>query len=158
MKECTICRVNKPVTDYYSNRGKPDNLSNMCKPCARAYMKEYYKKTPKLKRIRSEAERKLFAETKKFIDTVKASGGCIYCGESEPCCLDFHHKDSKEKEYEISQLVHRKSLTKLKIEMEKCDIVCANCHRKLHRGIQLTPVQDILRKLSYDISHTEERK
>lgn len=59
------------------------------------------------------------------------SCGCIICGEHELCCLDFHH--ICDKEFEISAGTEV-SLTRLIVEIDKCVVLCANCHRKLHAG------------------------
>lgn len=57
---------------------------------------------------------------------------CQVCGESNPLCLDFHHRDPGNKLFSISQESGNYSRTKLKAEMDKCDLLCSNCHRKLH--------------------------
>jgi hypothetical protein len=67
-------------------------------------------------------------------------GGCLLCGESEPCCLVAHHVDPSEKEYEIGFM--RKCLMKVdKIvaELKKCVCVCHNCHSKVHAGLVTLP-------------------
>lgn len=57
---------------------------------------------------------------------------CSICGESRIPCLDFHHVKGK-KEACISTMVSDKvSLEKIRIEMDKCIVVCANCHRMIH--------------------------
>ena len=58
---------------------------------------------------------------------------CSLCGENHPATLDFHHKSKSSKEFGINVLVHNGySLDRIKKEMEKCLVVCANCHRKIH--------------------------
>lgn len=61
---------------------------------------------------------------------------CKLCGESESCCLEFHHTDNN-KEGNISQLITNNgwSWNAVKLEIDKCVVVCANCHRKIHAGI-----------------------
>ena len=64
------------------------------------------------------------------------SDGCCRCGEADPACLDFHHRDDTEKEMTISKMItHGFSKSKLRTEMPKCDILCANCHRKEHHEV-----------------------
>jgi len=64
---------------------------------------------------------------------MKSELKCEICGESHPACLDFHHKDSSQKLYELSRLCSRGvSIQSIKNEIEKCSVLCANCHRKLH--------------------------
>ena len=57
------------------------------------------------------------------------SKGCVDCGEKDPICLDFDHRNPEEKSFSISE-GYFKSEQELIEEVEKCDIVCANCHRK----------------------------
>ena len=58
---------------------------------------------------------------------------CTKCNENHPACLDFHHRDSSEKEYTIAYLTgNTGSIKRIIQEIEKCDVLCANCHRKLH--------------------------
>lgn len=58
------------------------------------------------------------------------SHGCIDCGETNPICLDFDHVKGS-KFLGISQMVHASfSYKKILIEMNKCVVRCANCHRK----------------------------
>jgi hypothetical protein len=55
---------------------------------------------------------------------------CADCGARFPaCCMDFDHRDGESKIGNISNLIKRWSWERLATEMEKCDIVCANCHR-----------------------------
>ncbi|WP_262179096.1 homing endonuclease associated repeat-containing protein [Haloarcula laminariae] len=61
------------------------------------------------------------------------STGCVRCGEDDPACLDYHHRDDTEKEMTICEMVtHGYSKEKLRTEIAKCDLLCANCHRKEH--------------------------
>lgn len=55
---------------------------------------------------------------------------CIKCGENDWRCLDFHHRDPKTKKFTISGQNHSKQA--LMEEIAKCDVLCANCHRKEH--------------------------
>jgi transcription elongation factor Elf1 len=65
-------------------------------------------------------------------DQYKKTHPCVVCGENRLPCLDFHHIDGK-KEGSVSQMVQRpESKVRLIAEMEKCIIVCANCHRIIH--------------------------
>ena len=61
------------------------------------------------------------------------SAGCIGCGESDPACLDFHHRDPDKKRMAVSKLVtfgHR--IETIRTEIEKCELLCANCHAHEH--------------------------
>jgi hypothetical protein len=81
-------------------------------------------------------KRKRFrAERAEWLWKLKCTLQCKECGEKHPICLDFHHRDRALKDGLVSRLVKRASIKKVLVEIEKCDALCANCHRKLHRGI-----------------------
>jgi hypothetical protein len=55
---------------------------------------------------------------------------CNDCGEKDPLVLDFDHVRGKKKANISKLIAHGSSITKLKIEMAKCVVRCANCHRR----------------------------
>jgi len=66
-------------------------------------------------------------------DAVKSLGGkCSICGYDK-CedALDFHHVDPKEKSFALS-LAYRHTQKEIDLELKKCILVCANCHREIH--------------------------
>ncbi len=66
-------------------------------------------------------------------------GGCVCCPEREPICLDFHHPGS-DKDFAIGDAIRRcYSIARVKAEMAKCVLLCANCHRKAHAGLLVLP-------------------
>jgi hypothetical protein len=60
---------------------------------------------------------------------------CKICREKETVCLDLHHLDPEAKDFTVSTKVCSTSWEKLLIEINKCVVLCANCHRKVHAGI-----------------------
>ena len=61
-------------------------------------------------------------------------GGCLLCGYNKCVrALQFHHIDSDDKEFTISKVT--KSFDKQKEEVDKCVLVCSNCHCEIHDGI-----------------------
>ena len=67
-----------------------------------------------------------------FID-YKKNLKCKKCGESTPCCLDFHHT-KKNKDFSISgSYTNGYSIKTILKEIKKCIVLCANCHRKHHQ-------------------------
>lgn len=58
---------------------------------------------------------------------------CSRCPESDPVCLDFHHRDPSDKDIAITRAARNGwSKERLAAEIDKCDVLCANCHRKEH--------------------------
>ena len=63
---------------------------------------------------------------------------CIVCGYNKCItALEFHHRDPKEKDFEISNSYryNGKIEGKIKEELDKCDLICCRCHRELHEQI-----------------------
>jgi hypothetical protein len=64
---------------------------------------------------------------------------CIKCNENYPAALDFHHRDKTEKEICVSDIVNFGwGEERIKKEIAKCDVLCANCHRKEHSSRSVT--------------------
>ena len=62
-------------------------------------------------------------------------GKCVLCGYSrDPKALDFHHLDGSKKEFGLSDRGMTRSWEKIKSEVDKCVLVCSNCHREIHSG------------------------
>lgn len=72
-------------------------------------------------------------EFRDAVDIIKAITGCSECREMDPACLDFHHRDPSSKEFCISMGTGRPWDVVL-TEIEKCDVLCSNCHRKHTRS------------------------
>lgn len=59
--------------------------------------------------------------------------GCLDCGENDPIVLVFHHRNPEEKSFSIGRATGTMSVSRLMQELEKCDVLCANCHLRRHR-------------------------
>ena len=96
------------------------------------WLQERYKDPEYRDKVKAQVRERQDSITKWFKE-YKLSLKCEICGESHPACLDFHHRDPEEKDIEIARAVNRgRSIEKIKQEIDKCQVLCANCHRKLH--------------------------
>ena len=77
-----------------------------------------------------EAQRKRRKRNRLFV--LEQLRPCERCGAFNPAFMDWHHRDPKEKSALISRLVRHASIKKLQEEIDKCDCLCANCHRIEH--------------------------
>lgn len=65
-------------------------------------------------------------------------GKCMRCGYSKyPEVLEFHHKNPNQKDFNVSAKGHCRSWDRVKNEIEKYDLLCANCHREIHVELKL---------------------
>jgi hypothetical protein len=63
-------------------------------------------------------------------------GECEKCGYDKcNAALDFHHVNPEDKEFGIGSNGHSRSWERVKAELDKCIMVCANCHREIHAEI-----------------------
>lgn len=71
-------------------------------------------------------------DLREWITQVKRdSEGCGNCAEERPILLDFHHPG--EKEGTIARMVSTgQSVESIRSEIDRCELLCANCHRRLH--------------------------
>lgn len=60
-------------------------------------------------------------------------GKCMRCGYDKfPQVLEFHHRNPAQKEFGLGMRGLTRSWEKIKQEIIKCDLLCANCHREIH--------------------------
>jgi hypothetical protein len=63
----------------------------------------------------------------------KATHHCEVCGEAHPACIQFHHLDPSQKDNLVCVMVkNRVSIERIEEEIKKCQVLCANCHSKVH--------------------------
>ncbi len=68
---------------------------------------------------------------------------CTFCGYDKCAgALEFHHLDPKGKDFGLGQNGLTRSWEKTKNELNKCVLVCSNCHKEIHAGL-LQPSQVI---------------
>lgn len=73
------------------------------------------------------------------LKSIQYKGGkCSCCGyDKYPGVLDFHHVDPRTKEFSIGARGYTRSWEKIKQELDKCILVCANCHREIELGVRV---------------------
>ena len=63
-------------------------------------------------------------------------GSCIICGYDKcPQAMDFHHLDPSQKDFNLNQRELGKAWDTIRSELDKCVLLCANCHREVHADI-----------------------
>ena len=123
MKTCYKCKETKKFTEFNKNQ-------TACRPCGREISRAYYKKnSERMKKqiyATSKRNRNILREE---VNEIK-SQPCMDCGVSyPPYVMDFDHRAGVDKEGLVSRLVGQGSRNRVYKEIEKCDVVCSNCHR-----------------------------
>lgn len=111
-KTCPKCTLLKPVSEFYQRRGK-EGSSVYCKPCTTIQT------VTRQRSLKNQA--------------IQYKGGkCSVCGYDK-CngALTFHHLNPSKKEFSIANCALT-SFEKVKRELDKCILVCYNCHMEIH--------------------------
>jgi hypothetical protein len=82
------------------------------------------------KRVRRMAKKHV--ERQLILWGIKKDSGCVTCGERDTLVLDFHHRDPKDKVSKLPTMTSR-AWPEVEKELEKCTVLCANCHAREHR-------------------------
>lgn len=131
MKLCKHCGKDKNEEEFaFRNKAKGVRRS-ICKECQRKRDNFYYNNSNKRKEYVKGGRKKDRERAKEFIANVKKNSTCKNCGDTRWYVLDFHHRNDSEKSFNISR-GHTKGFSTLQKEIDKCDILCSNCHRELH--------------------------
>ncbi len=116
MNICRRCNKNEAVT----------NKNLWCRPCKQAYDREYWAKTKSLRNDRKRLNAKqIRIRNSQFVWDYLAAHPCVDCGNNNPMVLTFDHL--RDKIYNISDM-KTNSLEKIREEIAKCEVRCANCH------------------------------
>ena len=129
-KKCGgICGLDKSVNEYHKNPTKKDGLQSMCKECRKSYHRTHYLNNIDKYKLKTKTRRETILDW--FIEN-KRKLICEKCGENRYWVLDFHHTDSQNKDMDISKMIRGYGKEKIITEMNKCIVLCSNCHRDLH--------------------------
>lgn len=127
-------------------REEMDDCVVLCANCHRAYHTEEFDQLPEIE-LHRESERLIERENdgspklsprqrkRKWTRSYKQRRGCTECCHRKARTLDFHHVHPQTKTKSIGRLISDGCTVKqLLREIDRCEIICANCHRKRHAG------------------------
>ena len=118
MKTCSKCKTEKDLSDFYHQSDRKSRTT-YCKECFNKYCVERW-------------------ITKKKQAIEYKGGSCINCGYDQYYgALHFHHIDPKEKDHNWTKL-RSTSWDKIVKELDKCVLLCANCHAEEHALVYAT--------------------
>lgn len=130
MKKCPKCCLELDEIEF--SKLRTGKFSSYCKKCSNSCAKEAYKNNSDKVKKSSEKSRKTL---KTIVNGIKSKYGCSFCNEKEGICLDFHHLDKSKKDLDVSNFIKRKMKKEAFDEINKCIVVCSNCHRKIHANL-----------------------
>ena len=129
MKICTKCKKPLELEAFNFKNKKKNTRQSVCRECLKPFKIEYYQDNKEEHFARNKA---MMNKLKQFVKEYKLANPCVNCGESDHRCLDFHHTNPEDKDYDVAVLYKCGSKSLIEKEIKKCIILCANCHRKFH--------------------------
>ena len=123
MKRCGKCGEEKPLEAFHRwNRG--DGRNPWCKACRKIYDAEYFQANKHRRRPRAQVHAEFLA----WYQALKR-GPCSDCGQTfTPEAMHWDHRPGTEKVRDLANLAANHARRLVLAEIEKCDLVCANCH------------------------------
>jgi hypothetical protein len=143
---CCRCKIEKPLEEFTKNRNMKYGYDTICLICNRIRAnkwdnenpgknakrhREWYKKNREyVKEVTINHQK----EIRNFIEKYKENKSCSICGYNKwGKALHLHHKDRNTKKFGIANATNLGvSIETLKEEIDKCIILCSNCHTELH--------------------------
>lgn len=123
---CWVCKEEKSDDSFWKDRKRYDGLQGRCISCAKeSYVKNKTEVNANNRKRARHSRDRLMA-----VAAERMSGGCITCGENNILVLEFDHRDPSKKVESIAFMIsYARAMNKFLEELDKCDVLCANCHR-----------------------------
>jgi hypothetical protein len=129
MKRCAMCGETKPEDDFMWHRKAKGKRDAYCRPCRADYKKAHYAANKQRYIDNANAwNAKLLRKRVAWLLDYFKTHPCVDCGETDPLVLEFDHL--RNKSFAISAGLHYRNWSELLREIEKCEVRCANCHRR----------------------------
>lgn len=129
MKICTKCSQSKSVQDFPARSASSDGLSSWCKECFSLHAREKYKNSEDERDRKTRNREKIIETNRVNLKNYLSDKSCLRCGNSDWRVLEFDHREPENKHSEIGSVLWRWGWARILVEISKCDILCANCHR-----------------------------
>lgn len=130
-KTCTKCFTEKPITEFGWKNRVLNRRHAVCKQCTAVRSNNWYyaNKDAHIENVMAHKKEARNA-ARQYVWTYLLSHPCIKCGEADPIVLDFHHRHGKDRA--VSRMIaDGLAITTIQNEIEKCDVLCSNCHRRV---------------------------
>ena len=126
-KPCTRGKHEIGVEFFSKCAKNKDGLMHWCKKCVAEYERERYQNGDRDRKKGNRANTEKRAQD--YIWSVLTTSQCVDCCNDDPLVLEFDHRDGSDKLYNISSM-YSWSVESIKKEITKCEVRCANCHKK----------------------------
>lgn len=133
-RKCDHCKETKNIEEFNWQYKALGIRHDTCRECMKWFVRRYFQGDAHDEHLKNVNERKKVARevARQYMWDYLLTHPCISCGESDPRILEFHHRDAAQKDKDVAKMVGEGlSVGRLQREMDKCDVLCSNCHRKV---------------------------
>jgi hypothetical protein len=130
-KKCTHCGEIKDLAEFSFKNEALGRRQPFCRTCHKEWNRQHYErnKATYIATAKRNSAR-YYAESGDRILEYLRNHPCVDCGEADPLVLEFDHRDRSIKRLAISAMLSRFGWAEIEREIDKCDVRCANCHRR----------------------------
>ena len=127
VKRCVTCKEEKPKDDFNKRSRAKDGFQDRCRSCCKAwYAANREKHKANVQAVNTRRRKRMKAWMREYL----SDKACVDCGIDDLLVLEFDHI-ADDKRANVSRLLHGgHSLQCVTDEIAKCEVVCANCHRR----------------------------
>lgn len=131
LRQCSRCRQRKPAYAFPFRNASRGERGHYCRDCQSAYRRVHYaaNRSDYLTRAMTEARLKREDMLLRVFDYLRQHP-CVDCGETDIRKLEFDHRDGSTKTMAVTSMIGRRSWQVISAEIQKCEVRCANCHRR----------------------------
>lgn len=130
IKRCPKCCQDKRIAEFASRSAAIFRPTSYCRSCQRSYCKAHYGSLKHVHNLRRYQRQEIArSERRRLIDAFLRAHRCVDCGQADVRVLEFDHVRG-DKGGSISDMIYHAATATLLEEMKKCDVRCANCHRR----------------------------
>jgi hypothetical protein len=124
-KHCSTCKEWKPLEESNRRSTAKDGHQWSCRDCNKAY---HYKNFDRhIAQIRARNRREIVVKRRRLL-AYFLEHPCVDCAETDTAVLEFDHL--RDKTAAVSRMILSNSWNRILAEISKCEVVCANCHRR----------------------------
>jgi hypothetical protein len=124
-KRCCTCKQIKPLDEFNKRSAAKDGRQWSCRECNKAYHYAHWERHMSQIKARRKRQREV---ARAFVVDYLRDHPCVDCGEADIIVLEFDHL--RDKHRNVSYLIGVGEIQRIQEEIEKCEVVCANCHRR----------------------------
>lgn len=126
MKQCSTCGLLLPLSEFQIR----DVSKGTCRQCRSEYNRAYYQaNSERYKAFRRRNQPRYRQQRRELLRDYLKDKKCVDCGERDPMVLEFDHVRGQ-KACDIGTMLSHYCWTRITEELQKCEVRCANCHRR----------------------------